>query len=160
MKVKIIVVLVAAISVVGLAMVLPGVEVPAAVKKAFSSKYPKVEKVNWDLEGEGEYEAEFKLNGQEMSANFKFDGSWLETETEVKKGNLPQAIKSALASQFSDYQVDGAAQLETPDQPVTYEVDLERKSDDSSMEVLFGADGTVLKKEMKKEDDEKEEKGH
>lgn len=51
-------------------------EVPEAVKTAFSQKFPAAKKVSWDMESASEWEAEFKLEGNEYSANFLTDGTW------------------------------------------------------------------------------------
>ena len=82
---------------------------PAAVQAAFKAKFPTVQKAKWDLENEGEWEAEFKSGGKEMSANFKTDGAWMETETELEESNLPQAVKDAIAAQFAGYKAEEAA---------------------------------------------------
>ena len=76
------------------------VEVPAAVKSAFNAKYPKAEKVNWGLEKNDEYEAEFVLNSVESSANFDSKGQFIEFETEIKESELPQTLKATLAKDF------------------------------------------------------------
>lgn len=124
---------------------------PAAVQAAFDAKFPTVQKAKWDLE-EGEWEAEFKMNGKEMSANFKADGTWLETETEINTADLPQAIKNLLASQFANYKIDEATAVEIPGQPLTYEVELEKGK--TTIEVLFSADGTMLGQKSDSEEED------
>jgi putative PepSY-like beta-lactamase-inhibitor len=125
---------------------------PAAVQTAFKSKFPTAQKAKWDKEGEGEWEAEFKMNGKEMSANFKTDGTWVETETEIEESDLPQAVKDAIATLFAGYDAEEAAMVETPDQPTAYEVELEKG--ETTVEALFNADGTLLKQKNEEEDDD------
>lgn len=124
---------------------------PAPVQTAFKAKFPNVQKAKWDQEGEGEWEAEFKMNGKEMSANFNSDGTWLETETEIKTADLPQAVKDAIASQFAGYKMEEASLVETPDVAAAYEVELEKG--ETTIEALFKADGTLVK-QVTEEDDE------
>ena len=150
-------VLVILIGLFGISMTKVKTEVPKAVLEAFAAKYPAAQKVKWEEEEEGVYEAEFKMNGKEMSANFKADGTWLETEMEIKKSDLPQVVKTAIASQFPGYELEEVEQIETPDRAVAYEVILENESDDVDMEAVFSADGTLLKKKMGKEDDDDED---
>ena len=100
---------------------------PAAVQTAFKTKFPTVQKAKWDVEEEGEWEAEFKTGGKEMSAIFKADGTWLETETEIKTANLPQAVKNALAAQFAGSKIEEANLVEMPGQPTAYEVELRKE---------------------------------
>ena len=126
---------------------------PAAVMAAFKAKFPTVQKAKWDMEHEGEWEAEFKSGGKEMSANYKADGTWLETETELKEADLPQAVKDAVAAQFAGYKSEEASLVETPGQPAAYEVELEKG--ETTVEALFSADGTLVKQKVEEEDDEK-----
>ena len=44
--------------------------VPENVKKEFAKKYPAVQAVKWGSEEANEWEAEFKMNGKEMSASY------------------------------------------------------------------------------------------
>lgn len=123
---------------------------PAAVTTAFKAKFPTVQKAHWDMEHEGEWEAEFKSGGKEMSANFKADGTWLETETELKEADLPQAVKDAVAAQFPGSKVEEVNLVETPGQPAGYEVELEKG--EVAVEALFSADGTLLKQQAEQEE--------
>ncbi|MCB0520025.1 MAG: PepSY-like domain-containing protein [Lewinellaceae bacterium] len=127
---------------------------PAAVQSAFKAKFADVQKAKWEMEDEGEWEAEFKMNGKEMSANFKADGTWLETETEIKTADLPQAVKDAIAAQFSGYKMEEASLVETPDMAAAYEVELEKG--ETTIEALFKADGTLVKQKAESEDDDKD----
>ena len=126
--------------------------VPAAVETAFKAKFPDGNKAKWEQEGDQEWEAGFKMNGREMSANFNADGTWLETETEMKKADLPAAIKSAIATGFAGYKIEEAALVETPELAQAYEVELEKG--EVTVEVLFDATGNVLKQETETEDGE------
>ena len=125
--------------------------VPAKVKTAFEQKFPTAKKVKWDKENEIEWEAEFKMNSKEYSANFNSDGKWMETEYEIKKSDIPSAVKSSLDSDFKGYKIEEAEISETADGKV-YEFELEKGKTD--IEVAISTDGSILKKEEKKENDE------
>lgn len=125
---------------------------PEAVKSAFKAKFPTVQKVKWDQEGDNEWEAGFKMNGKEMSANFDGSGAWLETETEIKKSGLPQAVRDAIAAQFAGYKVEEVARVETPEMAEAYEVEVEKG--ETTIEALFKDDGTLIKQKTESEDDE------
>ncbi|MDP5171404.1 MAG: hypothetical protein NWR72_14260, partial [Bacteroidia bacterium] len=45
----------------GFSVAMAKTDVPQAVKDAFALKFPKAKAVKWEMEDEGEYEAEFKL---------------------------------------------------------------------------------------------------
>jgi len=128
------------------------VNVPEAVKKAFTTQYPKVEKVKWGLEKPGEYEAEFDFNKTAMSVLYNEKGILLETESEIKEAELPQAIKSTLAKDFAGYKMDEIEKTETKDM-VTYEITA--KKDKKEYNLVFDKNGKLLKQEEEKEDEEK-----
>lgn len=126
-------------------------DVPAKVKTAFEQKFPTAQKVNWDKENETEWEAEFKMNGEEYSANFTTDGKWMETEYEIEESDLPQAVKQTLDNEFAGYDIEEVEISETPDGKV-YEFALEEG--ETELEVAISPNGKVVKKEVKKEEDE------
>lgn len=130
-------------------------DVPSAVVTAFQEKYPDAKDVEWEKESDAELEAEFELNGQEMSANFTQDGTWLETETEMKEKDLPEAVKNALKSQFADYEIEEIEKIATPEQAEAYEVELEKG--ETTLEVVMDASGKVLKQETTEGEDQEEE---
>ncbi len=128
-------------------------KVPAKIKAAFTQKFPTAKKAKWDKENATEWEVEFKMNGEEYSANFTSDGVWKETEHEIEKSDIPAAVKQTLDNEFAGYDIEEAEISETPDGKV-YEFALEK--DDTDMEVAISPDGSIVKKEVKKENDEED----
>ncbi len=116
---------------------------PDAVKNAFKQRFPTVTKVNFDKEKNGEYEAEFKQNGLEMSANFTAEGAWRETEIEIGSAALPANIKQAIATKYPKAKIVGGAKIELADNSTHYEADL--KTAGKKTEVVFDAAGNVVK---------------
>tara|TARA_A100000171_G_scaffold53024_1_gene75504 strand:- start:6423 stop:6896 length:474 start_codon:yes stop_codon:yes gene_type:complete len=133
------------------------VEAPKAVQDAFKAKFTNAKSVEWEMEEEGEYEANFKMNKVEMSANFKSDGTWLETETEIKEKNLPEAVKATLKAKYDGYEVEETTKIEKPNGVVQYEAEIEK--DEETLEVIFNANGTVISSKVVNEDDEEGEEG-
>jgi hypothetical protein len=131
-------------------------DVPQAVKTAFNQKFSDATKVKWENEDENEWEAEFKMSGKEYSANFDSKGKWLETEYEIKKSEIPEAVKKTVKNEFGKYEMEEAEVSENAD-GTFYEIKFEM--DEKDMEVVFKADGTVVKKESKNEDEEENEEG-
>jgi uncharacterized membrane protein YkoI len=125
--------------------------VPENVKNAFTQKFPDAKSVKWDKENETEWEAEFKLNGEEYSANFTTDGVWKETEHEIEKSAIPANVKQTLDNEFRGYKIEEAEISETAEGQV-YEFEL--KKDKVVMEVAISPDGKLVKKEVKTEKDE------
>lgn len=126
------------------------VNVPELVKKEFAKKYASATKVKWSLEKVGEYEAEFDMNKKEMSVVIDGKGNLLEVETEIKEAELPQAIKSTLAKDFSGYKINECEKTETKGL-ISYE--MEAKKDKVEYELVFDSNGKLLKKEEKKKKD-------
>lgn len=129
-------------------------KVPVKVKSAFSQKYPEAKNVDWDMEEDGEWEAGFNMNGDKMSASFDQNGQWLETETEMDRDKLPEAVDSTLSSHFKGYNVEEVEYLESPEGK-GFEIQL--KGDGNDLEVLIGKDGQILKQEAREENEENEE---
>lgn len=130
-----------------------GDQVPQKVKDAFTKKFPTAKKVKWDKENATEWEAEFKMNNTEYSANFLEDGTWKETEHEIDDKEIPQNVKSALMSAYAGYKIKESEMSETKD-GMLYEFEI--KKGESEMEVAIDSNGKIVKKEMKKENDEED----
>lgn len=129
-------------------------DAPSKVKDAFNKKFPQAKSVHWDKENATEWEAEFKMNGENYSANFGTDGSWKETEYEISETELPKAVKNTLNNTFKGYDVEGAEVTETPNMKA-YEVEIEKGK--TTMEVVIDENGKVLKKKVEKENDDEED---
>jgi hypothetical protein len=138
-------------SFIGLAMVLSislaancqGLKVPDAVKNAFSLKYPGASNVKWGKENAKEFEAEFKLNNNSMSANFGSDGNWVETESGIPVSELPAPVSAAIKAKYPGGIVSVAEKTEQPGNKVFYEVVVKVNGKKRSMELK--ADGTPVK---------------
>lgn len=127
---------------------------PENVVKAFTQKFPDAKSVKWDKENETEWEAEFKLKGEEYSANFSTDGTWKETEHEIETSAIPANVKQTLDNEFAGYKIEEAEISETVEGTV-YEFELEK--DKTEMEVAISPDGKVVKKEVKAEEEEEKD---
>lgn len=125
--------------------------VPEKVKTAFDQKFPNAKKIRWDKENASEWEAEFKINGVEYSANFKSDGTWMETEYEIEESELPAAVKQTLDNEFASYEIEEVEISETREGKV---FELQMEKDDTDVDVAISPVGKVLKKEAKEEGDE------
>lgn len=133
-------------------------DVPAVVTEAFQAKYPDAKKVEWDS-GEDEYEVTFKLKGKKMEAEFDARGNWLETETEIKVKDLPEAVTKAIADQFPDAEIGEAERIYTPKWTEAYEVEVEweKEGKEVKIEAVYGIEVRLLSKEMEDDGDEDED---
>ncbi|MDQ1265260.1 MAG: hypothetical protein QG635_410 [Bacteroidota bacterium] len=135
--------------------IIAGTTVPEKVKKAFSSKYADAKDVKWEKESGSEYEAEFKMNGKDMSASFDNNGKWLETETKIELKDLPAAVNAAIAESYKVFTVKSAEMLESAKFGKAYEVDLVKGS--KKIEIAINEKLEILKKNQKKVDDEEKQ---
>jgi hypothetical protein len=117
------------------------IKVPAAVKTAFSAKYPAATHVKWGKENAKEYEAEFKLNNNSLSANFGQDGSWVETESVIPAAQLPEAVTAAVKAKYPGVVISLAEKTEQPGNKVLYEISVKVNGKKKSMEL--NPDGTA-----------------
>ncbi|PRZ23321.1 PepSY-like domain-containing protein [Flavobacterium granuli] len=115
---------------------------PKTVIDALEKKFPNATKVSWEKEDPQEWEAEFKWKGSKISAEFKQDGTWLETEKDIKPRALPQSVLAAIRLEFPGWKLKEAEEKETAEQGKLYETDLKKGSEKKS--VTFKEDGTVL----------------
>ena len=118
-------------------------KIPVAAKSEFAVKFPTAQKVKWSLEKPGEFEAEFILNSVETSALFDAKGTLLETETEINESELPQAVKSTLAKDFTGYKLDEIERVTDMKGTVTYEMEVAKGKE--KQEVTFDMAGMIVK---------------
>ncbi|HKK41223.1 MAG TPA: PepSY-like domain-containing protein [Bacteroidales bacterium] len=118
---------------------------PDQVLKAFNGKYTSASAVKWDHESANEWEAEFKMNGKEMSAAYDNSGKWLETETEISARDLPSSVTETLAREYPGYKKGEIAIVENPEMK-GFEIVL--KKGESAVEVVVDSNGKILKKEQ------------
>ena len=114
-------------------------KVPQAVKSAQEKKFPGI-KVKWSKE-EKDFEAEFTKDGKKMSAVFDANGTWTETETNIKVSDLPKAVMDYMTKTAKAKTVKEAAIVSKPDGSTVYEAEANGK------DYLFDATGKFLKAE-------------
>ncbi len=112
---------------------------PAPVKESFTKLYPGV-KPKWEKE-KGDYEANFKKSGKEMSATFAADGTLKETETGIAIAELPDVVKKYLAAHYKNAAIREAAKITKADGTVNFEAEVNKR------DVIFDANGNFIKEE-------------
>jgi hypothetical protein len=128
---------------------------PENVKKEFTKKYTSAQSVKWDSEEKNEWEAEFKMDGKNMSASFDNSGKWIESETVITEKELPASVVSTLNKNFQGYK-KGHIEIFESLEMKGFELGL--KKGETSIEVIIDKSGKILKKTDVKEEDEKDEK--
>ncbi len=125
---------------------------PKEVQEAFSKKFSNVQSPKWEQE-ENEWEAEFKLNGTELSASFDKAGTWLETETEISKKDVPAKIIDVVNKKYEGWKLKEAEQIEKPGYK-GYEIELEQGENVTEIQVSDAGVITSEKVNTKDEDND------
>ena len=99
-------------------------DLPTLVKTAFNTKFPGATAVKWGKENAKEYEAEFNFNNNTVSANFKLDGSWVETETTIPPSELPETVINAVKTKYPGSIYGRTEKIEKPGGKILYEVNI------------------------------------
>lgn len=126
---------------------LPADKVPSGVVQAYHVKFPGQRPVEWKLKNDGNYEAEFKLNGVDIAVKFSPAGQWLETETTIAIAELPKAVATAIARDFKGYKVIETQRLEDVEHRVLLEVHLENAKE--ILKTQFEPGGTLKSRSAK-----------
>tara|TARA_R110001583_G_scaffold132606_3_gene284593 strand:+ start:328 stop:762 length:435 start_codon:yes stop_codon:yes gene_type:complete len=116
-------------------------QTPDAVKKTFQSKYPGEDDPDWEKDSNGNYESHFKIDGVKYRADFKPDGSWIETETSIDKKDLPDAIRNKIENDF-DGEISEIEKVDHHSKGLFYDVEFKQKGKNKDVE--FKADGTII----------------
>lgn len=127
-------------------------DIPSVVKAAFKKAYPSAKEVKWSKE-EGLYEVEFENSKTEMSALMDQAGLVKEVETEIKKTELPAAIQASIKKDYAGLKIEEAATI-VSNGITTYEAEVDKG--ENSFDLIFDANGKLLKKIEKKEKEENE----
>ena len=130
-----------AITSIGCAQSKENKEVPKAVKEAFQKGYPNT-KVDWDIEKDG-FEAEFKMNGKDASANYDKTGHKLATEIEIKETEMPAKALTYVSTTYPNKKIKETAKITDDKNVVTYEAEV--TIDGKICDLIFDASGKFLK---------------
>jgi len=123
-------------------------DIPAAVKKSLETNL-KMKDAKWEKE-EGNYEASFKKDGKETSVVINEAGTIVESKVEIVKKDLPVAVQAVLNKDYIGFKIEEAAKI-TANGVVTYEAEVEKGKE--TFELIFDAQGKVLKKKKKEAED-------
>ncbi len=135
----------------------PMVELPSVIKDYINQNYGgyKIEASELDTLCTGAIVYDVELEGKrdkEIVLVFDTEGNLLYTEAEIKVNELPAAIQSSISNAYAGYELKEAERLDLTDGSKQYEVEI--KNNQTTMEVLLTANGTVICAQEEKDDDE------
>lgn len=120
-------------------------DVPNAVTNTLEVKYPGFNRVEWEKKY-GYFVAEFYKESIEMHVWINPDGTWLMTESDLRRmmGNLPEVILNAFQNgQYADWQIENIDKYERTDLTF-YLLEVEKKGQ-KERKLFYGEDGRLLK---------------
>ena len=111
-------------------------DLPSPVKASFTKIYPG-SSAKWEKENEN-YEAGFKKDGKKMSAMFQPDGTFMESETEIKESELPPAVVNYVKSNYPNKKIKESAKINSAAGVMSYEAAIADK------DLIFESNGRFL----------------
>ena len=113
-------------------------------------KYPSAVNIEWGMRG-GYVIADFEMPStadMEYQAWFNSKAEWLMTESEIRYGYLPEAVKQSFESgNYAQWRVEDVNMLERASAPTLYALEIEGLVGgvEQDMELFYVADGTLVK---------------
>lgn len=113
---------------------------PENVKTAFAKAYPGIKDVKWEKE-DGNYEASFKKEGNDVSVIYSPKAIMLESEIEISPSALLPGIQSYMALHYKLMPIKGAAKITKANGTIEYEAAIKGK------DILFDSNGKFIKED-------------
>ena len=112
-------------------------KVPVSVKESFARQFPGIT-AKWEKE-EGNYEADFKQDGHEVSVVFDNNGTMLESEIEISLAALPTAAKEYIKNNYNGASIREVAKITLAGGKIEYEAEIKGK------DLIFDRSGNFIK---------------
>lgn len=119
-------------------------KVPAHVAEALQKRYPHAEKVKWQDKIHS-FEAEFYLNGHEISSSFNKHGDWLSTERKIDFEQLPVVVQEGFhKSKYCQWKKTAIIEINQNRENLRYKFYV-RKNDVQKKHLYFDTNGKLIK---------------
>lgn len=101
---------------------------PKKVEKAFRNMYPEASKAEWELKRDV-YVAEFKMDGKEVEAWFRADGTWMRSKTDISAKEVPEIVKKAVKDAYPGWKADDFEIVRDDRDNEFYSVEIEKEGE-------------------------------
>lgn len=128
--------------------------VPKNISTKFLKLYPTVTKSLWDKEGNN-YKVDFKKDGKEMSVVFNIKGKVVETETAIKKSELPFGVEKFVSDLYPEYKISESSKINKSTGEVLFATEITKGK--IQKDLLFDENSKILKDELIYRKEENEE---
>ena len=122
---------------------IPEDRIPESVLSTFRTTYGTISDVSWEREDDM-FEAEFDLDGMEVSLLITPDGTIVATEQELPLSEIPASVRSAIQNLYPGASLEEGERI-TTHEGMTYEVEI--RSGGKEYELQFDEEGNLIGKE-------------
>ncbi len=120
-------------------------KIPSEVTDSFKVKYPDASNVEW-RDNLTNFEATFKQDTDECSAQFNSKGEWKQTEKKMSFDELPSAVKDGFnKSKYSDWKPGTSKFIQQKDKDAVYKVYAEKNSLVQKVFLYFNEKGQLVR---------------
>lgn len=111
-------------------------EVPEVVQKNFNKKFPRAENVSWD-KVDGNYKVDCFYKDLITYAEFKPEGEWVQTISEIDYGEMYPPVEKYIDENFPKDKIVIAEKVTRADRKDYYYIQLERKEKGKKEPLVF-----------------------
>jgi len=120
-------------------------DVPPTIVANMMRLYPEAEDLDWGIDGNDNWEVHFEVDDEKARADFKPDGTWIETEESLKWDELPEVVQDAIKR---DYDKDDIVEIEhtmSAEKGEFYDVEIDPKGK-KKFDLAYSKEGKILGK--------------
>lgn len=122
-------------------------KVPPNVADALKKRYPHAEKIKWQ-DKITFFEAEFYLNGHQISSSFNKYGDWLSTQRKIEYEQLPEVVKEGFQkSKYRTWKRSEIIEINQNRKNLQYKLSI-RKNEWQKKHIFFDTNGEIIKESI------------
>ncbi len=118
-------------------------DVPAQVRKFFSTQYPKVVKESWTKD-KGNYVVGFTVDETRYSVIYDKEGTFIEKDAAIRAADLPKPVKESIRKELPDAIISSIMKVENAEKRILYHLII--KKGNESLEIIYTPEGEFLSK--------------
>ncbi|MBK6521875.1 MAG: PepSY-like domain-containing protein [Bacteroidia bacterium] len=101
-----------------------GIEIPASIKRSFVQRFPTAHNIRWEGTAQTHYEVGFVDEGKDKIAVFLPDGTFKETETEIKTSEIPKRVLKAVGKKYPLSKISFALKIQRSNNTTVYDLEV------------------------------------
>ncbi|MDZ4663761.1 MAG: PepSY-like domain-containing protein [Bacteroidota bacterium] len=101
-----------------------GKEIPASIKRSFVERFPTAHDIKWEGNSQSQYEVGFVHEGKDKIAVFLPDGTFKETEIEIKISEVPKRVLKAVGKKYPLSKISFALKIQRSNNTTVYDLEV------------------------------------